>query len=227
MDQQIGRDDSLDEYIESIVETFAKVRRVLTEDGTVWLNVGDSYTSGNRGYRAPDRKRPDGVQASRMVTLTDLRERIRAETWRFRDISWKSTAALYGVGSRLDDRPESLFLLRGVDSAELVATGMALPGDTATDDALADDALAGIFGIDLDLDPGDAPPPKASAKPRKPARRRAVPAPERQAPPAAKAREVAASMGNARRAASSGTRKARASPAASAPDPGAAPGPRG
>ena len=136
-------------------------------------------------------------------------------------------AALYGVGSRLDDRPESLFLLRGVDSAELVATGMALPGAAATDDALADDALAGIFGIDLD--PGDASPPvpKASAKPRKPARRRAVPAPERQAPPAAKAREVAASMGNARRAASSGTRKARASPAASAPDPGAAPGPRG
>ena len=68
-------------------------------------------------------------------------------------------AALYGVGSRLDDRPESLFLLRGVDSAELVATGMALPGDAATDDALTDDALAGIFGIDFDLDAGDAPPP--------------------------------------------------------------------
>lgn len=125
-------------------------------------------------------------------------------------------AVLYGVGSRLDDRPESLFLLRGVDSAELVATGMALPGDAATDDALADDALAGIFGIDLDLDPGDAPPPapKASAKPRKPARRRAAPAPGRQAPPAAKARDVAASAGNARKAASSATRKAKTSPTA-------------
>ena len=96
-------------------------------------------------------------------------------------------AVLYGAGSRLDDRPESLFLLRGVDTAELIATGMALPGDTATDDALADDALAGIFGIDLDLDTGNAPPPapKAPAKPRKPARRRAAPAPGRQAPPAA------------------------------------------
>lgn len=127
-------------------------------------------------------------------------------------------AVLYGVGSRLDDRPESLFLLRGVDSAELVATGMALPGAAATDDALADDALAGIFGIDLDLDPGDAPPPapKASAKPRKTARRRAAPAPGRQAPPAAKARDVAASAGNARKAASSATRKVKAktSPAA-------------
>ena len=120
-------------------------------------------------------------------------------------------AVLYGVGSRLDDRPESLFLLRGVDSAELVATGMALPGAAATDDALADDALAGIFGIDLDLDAGDAPPPapKASAKPRKPARRRAAPASGRQASPAAKARDTAASARNARKAASSATRKAK------------------
>ena len=125
-------------------------------------------------------------------------------------------SALYGVGSRLDDRPESLFLLRGVDTAELIATGMALPGDAATDDALADDALAGIFGIDLDT--GDAPPPapKAPAKPRRPARRRAA-APGRQAPPAPKARDVstsAASGGNARKAASSATRKAKTSPAA-------------
>ena len=133
-------------------------------------------------------------------------------------------AVLYGVGSRLDDRPESLFLLRGVDSAELIATGMALPGDTATDDALADDALAGIFGIDLDLDPEDAPPPKASAKPRRAAGRRAAPAPGRQAAPAAKARKVAASAGKARKAASSTPRKATSSvsrgtktPAPSAP----------
>ena len=125
-------------------------------------------------------------------------------------------AVLYGVGSRLDERPESLFLLRGVDSAELVATGMALPGAAATDDTLADDALAGIFGIDLDLASGDAPPsaPKASEKPRKAARRRATPV--RQAPPAAKARDVAASAGKARKAASSATRKAqtKTSPAA-------------
>ncbi len=38
-------------------------------------------------------------------------------------------AVLYGVGSRLDDRPESLFVLRGVDTAELIATEMTLPGE--------------------------------------------------------------------------------------------------
>ena len=73
-------------------------------------------------------------------------------------------SVLYGVGSRFDDRPESLFLLRGVDTAELIATEMTLPGDAATDDILADDALAGIFGIDLDTGPdrvtdSDGPPP--------------------------------------------------------------------
>ena len=84
-------------------------------------------------------------------------------------------SVLYGVGSRLDDRPESLFVLRGVDSAELIATEITLPGDAATDDVLADDVLAGIFGIDLDTDSvsdsdGPPPAPQAPAGRRKPAR---------------------------------------------------------
>ena len=116
-------------------------------------------------------------------------------------------SVLYGVGSRLDDRPESLFLLRGVDTAELIATEMALPGDAASDDALADDALAGIFGIDLDtgidtdISSGDTSPPapKAPAKPRKQVRRRAATAPERQAPPVVKARDLPVSTASAGR----------------------------
>ena len=53
---QIGRDDGLPDYVAAIVRVFAKLQRVLRPDGTVWLNVGDAYTSGNRRYRAPDRK---------------------------------------------------------------------------------------------------------------------------------------------------------------------------
>ena len=138
-------------------------------------------------------------------------------------------SVLYGVGSRLDDRPESLFLLRGVDTEELIATEMTLPGDAGTDDALADDALAGIFGIDLDTgadgdggtDGGDAPPPapKAPARRRKQARRRAAPAPEPEAPPAARAKARArpvstASAGRPRKAASVAARGKKVSPAA-------------
>ena len=58
VEAQIGRDDTLVAYIDSIVTTFEEIRRVLCDDGTVWLNVGDAFTSGNRRYRAPDRKEP-------------------------------------------------------------------------------------------------------------------------------------------------------------------------
>lgn len=59
-DGQIGTEDDLDEYLERLVGIFAEVRRVLAEDGTLWLNVGDAYTSGGRTYRAPDKKTDNG-----------------------------------------------------------------------------------------------------------------------------------------------------------------------
>ena len=71
--RQIGRDDPLNDYLASIVETFEKLRRVLTDDGTVWLNVGDAYTSGNRRYRAPDRKNRARAMAVRPVTPEGLK----------------------------------------------------------------------------------------------------------------------------------------------------------
>jgi uncharacterized Zn finger protein len=61
-------------------------------------------------------------------------------------------AVLYGVGSRLDHRPELLFILRGVDAEELISAEVALPTTAtgATADAIAEGALAGIFGVDID-----------------------------------------------------------------------------
>ena len=70
---QIGRDDGLGAYIDSVVRTFAQVRRVLRDDGTVWLNVGDCYTSGNRRYRAPDRKNRARAMAVRPPTPEGLK----------------------------------------------------------------------------------------------------------------------------------------------------------
>ncbi len=63
-------------------------------------------------------------------------------------------AVLYGVGARLDEAPELLFTLRGVDGAELVAAAgdagalVAAPG--AGQGALASGDLADIFGIELE-----------------------------------------------------------------------------
>lgn len=57
-DNQIGAEDCLEEYINNLVLVFREVRRTLTDDGTLWLNIGDSYTSGNRTWRDTDKKNP-------------------------------------------------------------------------------------------------------------------------------------------------------------------------
>ena len=62
-------------------------------------------------------------------------------------------AVLYGVGNRLDDSPELLFRLRGVDPAEMIGAETVLPERAAAGaDTLAEDQLGDIFGIDLDAD---------------------------------------------------------------------------
>ncbi|MDR6688970.1 DNA modification methylase [Arthrobacter sp. 1088] len=72
-DGQIGRDESLPEFIKSLTVIFDKVSRVLTDDGTLWVNLGDSYTSGNRGYRAPDKKNANRAMSVRPKTPEGLK----------------------------------------------------------------------------------------------------------------------------------------------------------
>ncbi len=40
---QIGLEETVEEYIGKLVEIFREVRRVLKKDGTLWLNIADSY----------------------------------------------------------------------------------------------------------------------------------------------------------------------------------------
>ena len=54
---QIGLESTPDAYVEQLVAVFREVRRVLTDDGTLWLNLGSSYfgstqTGGNNGFNA-------------------------------------------------------------------------------------------------------------------------------------------------------------------------------
>ena len=88
-------------------------------------------------------------------------------------------ATLYGVGARLDDEPELLFDLRGVDPAELVeaAIDQAPPaGPSRRSRTLNSDELSSVFGIDIDLENDDenskgAPSlPKRSKKQASPTR---------------------------------------------------------
>lgn len=46
---QIGMEKTPDEYIAALVSVFSEVRRVLKSDGTLWLNLGDSYAGGGNG----------------------------------------------------------------------------------------------------------------------------------------------------------------------------------
>jgi len=43
MDDQLGLEETPEEYVENMVKVFREVKRVLKNDGTVWLNLGDSY----------------------------------------------------------------------------------------------------------------------------------------------------------------------------------------
>ena len=70
---QIGAEDELETYINNLREIFMEVRRVLTPDGTLWLNLGDSYTSGNRTWRAADRKNPARGMSYRPPTPQGLK----------------------------------------------------------------------------------------------------------------------------------------------------------
>jgi len=104
MDAQIGREDNPEEYIRRLVLVFREVRRVLTNDGTLWLNIADTYCgTGNKGgYLDP--KNPKGrngqsVSLARRASECKQKDMIgipwllafalRADGWYLRsDIIW-------------------------------------------------------------------------------------------------------------------------------------------
>ncbi len=47
-DSQLGLEETPEEYVENMVKVFREIKRVLKDDGTCWLNLGDSYSSGQR-----------------------------------------------------------------------------------------------------------------------------------------------------------------------------------
>ena len=69
-DGQIGLESTPEAYVARIVEVFREVRRVLREDGTLWLNLGDSYAGG--GGFAPDA--PCNVARREMIADGDCKQ---------------------------------------------------------------------------------------------------------------------------------------------------------
>lgn len=89
---QIGLEPSVGRFISRLAECFAEVRRVVKDDGVLWLNVGDAYTSGDRGYRAPDRKNPVRAMTYRPDTPAGLKPKDLI------GIPWKLAFALQADG---------------------------------------------------------------------------------------------------------------------------------
>src|SRR5829696_2594684 len=89
---QIGLEAQLADYFASLVAVFDEVRRVLTPDGTLWLNIGDSYTSGGRTWRAPDKKNPVRAMNVRPPTPDGLKPKDLI------GVPWRLAFALQAAG---------------------------------------------------------------------------------------------------------------------------------
>lgn len=50
VDGQLGLESTVDEYVQNMIEVFRLVRELLHDDGTLWLNLGDTYASNSGGY---------------------------------------------------------------------------------------------------------------------------------------------------------------------------------
>ena len=122
---QIGLENSVEEFVKTLAIVFDEVRRVLKKDGTLWLNIGDSYTSGGRTWRAPDKKNPARAMDVRPPTPDGLKPKdligvpwrlafaLQASGWYLRaDIVWnKPNCQPESVGDRPTRSHEYLFLL--------------------------------------------------------------------------------------------------------------------
>jgi site-specific DNA-methyltransferase (cytosine-N4-specific) len=122
--EQVGLIETLPQYINRLTEVFAEARRVLTDDGVLWLNIGDSFTSGNRGWRAPDRKNPARAMSVRPSTPEGLKSKdliglpwrlafaLQEDGWYLRtDIIWnKPNAMPESVRDRPNRSHEFIFM---------------------------------------------------------------------------------------------------------------------
>ena len=127
IDSQLGLDPTPKVYVANMVAVFREVRRVLKPDGVCWINLGDSYTSGNRTHRrGPDAKNlaalqtfdrigtPEGLKPKDLVGIPwRVAFALQADGWYLRqDIIWhKPNPMPESVTDRCTKAHEYLFLL--------------------------------------------------------------------------------------------------------------------
>ena len=135
VDGQIGLEETPEQYVAKMVEVFREVRRVLRDDGTLWLNIGDSYArqagddskkdpkSINTGYSAVvaggaakkgNNRPPAGCKPKDLIGIPwMLAFALRADGWYLRqEIIWhKPNPMPESVKDRCTKAHEQIFLL--------------------------------------------------------------------------------------------------------------------
>ena len=125
---QIGLEPTPDEFVAKLVEVFREVRRLLRDDGTLWLNLGDSYAGGGCGSRNAEKwpkqsrndhmvthgKRMTGLEAKQLLGIPwRVAFALQLDGWYLRqDIIWsKPNPMPESVTDRCAKAHEYLFLL--------------------------------------------------------------------------------------------------------------------
>lgn len=125
---QLGLEATPDKYVAGMVEVFREVRRLLRDDGTLWLNLGDSYTTGasvsprsgdpkavdSSSAMVPRRGTPEGLKPKDLVGIPWMVAfALRADGWYLRsDIIWhKPNPMPESVTDRPTKSHEYIFLL--------------------------------------------------------------------------------------------------------------------
>lgn len=130
-DGQVGLEETPAEFLSAMVEVFREVRRVLRDDGTVWINIGDSYAStpsfgrgggstlqgrkqGGEGGWSQDKSRLDGFKPKDLMGIPwRLAFALQDDGWYLRqDIIWsKPNPMPESVTDRCTKSHEYIFLL--------------------------------------------------------------------------------------------------------------------
>jgi DNA modification methylase len=124
--KQLGMEDTPEEFTENLVKVFREIKRVLRDDGTAWLNLGDSYSSGGRTTTTNQSLRGDkdygvtrpkpgkGIKPKDLIGIPwRVAFALQADGWYLRqDIIWhKPNPMPESVRDRCTKSHEYIFLL--------------------------------------------------------------------------------------------------------------------
>jgi DNA modification methylase len=98
---QIGLEETPEAFIQKMVEVFSEVKRVLRDDGTLWLNLGDSYAGSGKGRNADGSHQEGGKQGTNKGTVLGSLVKTYAQDCKPKDligIPWMVDFALRADG---------------------------------------------------------------------------------------------------------------------------------